>query len=524
MSRPCSVVLCILDGWGHRPERDHNAIMLAQTPVFDRLWSTCPHSLLHTAALEVGLPPGQMGNSEVGHTNIGAGRVVMQDLPRIDGAIADGSLASHPDLRDLIDRLRQTRGTCHLLGLVSPGGVHSHQNHIVALAKIVSAGGVSVVVHAFLDGRDTPPTSGRKYMAALHAAIGTAATIGTVGGRYYAMDRDKRWERVARAYDAIVDAKGSTAASADAAIAAAYGTAVTDEFLLPTVLAGSAGMKDGDGLLVANFRADRVRQILSALLDPAFADFLRSRIPRLVAAVGMTSYSEGHDRWLRTLFPSVDLKDTLGEVIARAGLTQLRIAETEKYAHVTFFFNGGEEKVFTGEQRIMVPSPRIATYDEQPAMSADEVTDHLVAAIAARTFDLIVCNFANTDMVGHTGRLDAAIKAVEAVDRCLGRIDTAVRASSAVLIITADHGNAERMVDGNGEPHTQHTLDDVPFLVVNAANVQATTNGRLADIAPTVLAIMGLPQPEAMTGGSLLRQESEAMPRRVATTRASARA
>jgi len=516
MTRPRPVVLCILDGWGHRLERDNNAIAQATTPVFDRLMATCPHSLLKTSALEVGLPEGQFGNSEVGHMNLGSGRVVMQDLVRIDAAVADGSLAKLGALTDLVAKLKANGGTCHLLGLVSPGGVHSHQAHIAALARSVAAAGVPVAIHAFLDGRDTPPKSAADYVAELQKDIAGAANIriATVSGRYFAMDRDKRWDRVEKAYRVLLDAEGTAAKDAMAVITASYAANVTDEFVLPMPLAGYAGMKDGDGLLIANFRADRIREILSALLEPDFDGFARARNVAFVGAVGMTSYSSALDKRLATLFPSGELRDTLGETVSRAGLTQLRIAETEKYAHVTFFFNGGEERVFDGEQRIMVPSPKVATYDEKPEMSAFEVTDKLTAAIRSRDFDLIVVNFANTDMVGHTGSLTAAIKAVEAVDRCLGAVEAASRETGGVMLITADHGNAERMLDETGESHTQHTMDDVPFIVVGADDVSAARNGRLADVAPTVLALMGQPQPAAMTGESLIVRTAQSAPAR----------
>ena len=506
MTRPRPVVLCILDGWGHRLERENNAIAQARTPVFDRLMATCPHSLLKTAAREVGLPEGQFGNSEVGHMNLGSGRVVMQDLVRIDAAVADGSLAKLAPLTDLIAKLRNNGGTCHLLGLVSPGGVHAHQSHIAALARSVAVAGVPVAIHAFLDGRDTPPKSAADYIAGLQKDIAgvSNARIATLSGRYFAMDRDRRWDRVEKAWRVVVTAEGTPAADAQAALAASYAAGVTDEFVRPVAIAGYAGMKEGDALLVANFRADRIREILSALLEPGFDGFARARQVNFAGAVGMTSYSSALDQRLATLFPSSELRDTLGEIVSRAGLTQLRIAETEKYAHVTFFFNGGEERVFDGEQRIMVPSPKVATYDEKPEMSAFEVTGKLVAAIRSRAFDLVVVNFANTDMVGHTGSLAAAIKAVEAVDTCLGAVEAAVKETGGVLLITADHGNAERMLDETGELHTQHTMDDVPFIVVGANDVSAARNGRLADVAPTVLALMGQPQPAAMTGQPLI--------------------
>ncbi|MBX6322089.1 MAG: 2,3-bisphosphoglycerate-independent phosphoglycerate mutase [Rhodospirillaceae bacterium] len=505
------VVLCILDGWGHRDNGADNAIDKAKAPVWKRLTRTCPHALLQASESFVGLPSGQMGNSEVGHMNIGAGRVVMQDLPRIDEAFATGAVASNPRFRDLVARLKASSGRCHLMGLMSPGGVHSHQKHIEGLALLLAKAGVPVVVHAFLDGRDTPPQSARGYMEGFLGAVAglPGIALGVVSGRYYVMDRDRRWDRVALAYDALVDAHGLAAPDALAAIDAAYGRGETDEFVKPTVVAGYAGMRDGDGVLCANFRADRVREILSALLDPAFEGFVRKRTVRFAAAAGLTEYSKELDRLLLTLFEPQELKEVLGEVVSAAGLKQLRIAETEKYAHVTFFLNGGEERQYPGEERILVPSPKVATYDLKPEMSAFEVTDRLVEAIDSGRFDLVVVNYANGDMVGHSGVLEAAIRAVEAVDACLGRLEEAVRRAGGALIITADHGNAEMMVDPvTGAPHTAHTLNPVPVLVVNApAWVMGLRNGRLSDIAPTVLALLGLPQPEAMTGRSLIVAE-----------------
>jgi len=507
--RPKPVVLCILDGWGHRAEpTEDNAILKARTPNLDRLAKAWPISFLDASELHVGLPKGQMGNSEVGHMNLGAGRVVMQDLPRIDQAIEDGSLGSMPALIKLIETLRASGGTCHLMGLVSPGGVHSHQDHIAALAIAVATAGVPVVVHAFLDGRDTPPKSADSFLAKFIADSG--ARIGTVSGRYFAMDRDKRWERVAEAWKAIVLAEGTHAADALGAVAASYAAGKSDEFVPPTVLAGYGGMRDGDGVLMANFRADRARELLTALLDPAFKDFVRPRLPKLAVALGLTEYSTQLNRFLDTLFPPIGLSHTLGEIVADAGLTQLRIAETEKYAHVTFFFNGGEEREFAGESRILVPSPKVATYDLKPEMSAHEVTDKLVEAIRSGAFDLIVVNYANTDMVGHTGDLDAAIKAVEAVDACLGRVAAAVEASGGAMLITADHGNAEQMSDrGTGQAHTAHTLNLVPAMLVGVGRGLSLADGKLADVAPTLLEIMGLPKPAEMTGRSLLRRPAE---------------
>jgi 2,3-bisphosphoglycerate-independent phosphoglycerate mutase len=506
--RPRPVVLCILDGWGERHDCEANAICLAQTPVWHRLMATCPHGVLDASEGFVGLPAGQMGNSEVGHMNIGAGRVVMQDLPRIDAALADGSLARNPTLADFIARLKARGGACHLMGLMSPGGVHSHQAHIAGLARIVAAHGVRVWVHALLDGRDTPPKSALDYLATFGRDVADAAGVGiaSVAGRFYAMDRDHRWERVAAAYATLVDAAGTPANSAREAVERAYGRGETDEFVAPTPIAGYRGMADGDGLLMANFRADRAREILTALLDPGFDGFARARVARFAAALGMVEYSTALGRFLPVLFAPIALDNTLGQVVAKAGMTQLRIAETEKYAHVTFFLNGGEETVFPGEERILIPSPKVKTYDLKPEMSAPEVTDKLIDAIRSGRFDLIVVNYANTDMVGHTGDLGAAIKAVETVDACLGRLDAAVRQAGGTLFITADHGNAEQMVDPDThQPHTAHTLNLVPAILVNGPpGIAGLTHGRLADVAPTLVALLTLPQPVEMTGQSLL--------------------
>ena len=499
------VVLCVLDGWGHRPETAHNAIALAETPVWDRLTADRAWGLLATAGAAVGLPEGQMGNSEVGHMTIGAGRVVLQDLPRIDAAMADGALARNAALLSLVRKLRESGGRCHLMGLVSPGGVHAHQDHIAALARIVSEAGVPVRVHAFLDGRDVPPRSAIDHLPRFEAALGDlgGVRIATVAGRYYAMDRDRRWERTARACDALISAEGRPAASAMAAIGESYAQDVGDEFVTPAVIAGYEGMADGDGLIMANFRADRARQILASLLDPAFDGFARGRRVNFAAALGMCSYAETLDRQMETMFPPLAVTESLGTVVSRAGLSQLRIAETEKYAHVTFFLNGGEEREMPGEERVLVPSPRVATYDLKPEMAAAEVTDGVTEAIAGGRFDLIVVNYANTDMVGHSGDLAAAVAAVAAVDRCLGRLAGAVEAAGGALLITADHGNAERMRGADGEtPHTAHTHGPVPAVLVGAPGV-ALRDGSLADVAPTVLGLMGLPAPAAMTGRAL---------------------
>jgi 2,3-bisphosphoglycerate-independent phosphoglycerate mutase len=503
-SPPRPVVLCILDGWGCREASENNAIRLAATPVFDRLAEDCPTALIDASEGEVGLPPGQMGNSEVGHMNLGAGRVVLQDLPRIDADIASGQFLENPALTGFIDKLQASGGTAHILGLLSPGGVHSHQDQMVALARALAKAGIPVRVHAFLDGRDTPPRSAIGYLERFAAGAGTP--IATVIGRYYAMDRDQRWDRVARAYGALVRAEGEAAADPAAAVKQSYDAGADDEFVAPTVIGDYRGMRDGDGILMANFRADRAREILRALLDPEFTAFARQSRPAFAAALGMVAYASDLNSRMDTLYPPDDLRDTLGEIVSRNGLKQLRIAETEKYAHVTFFFNGGREAPYEGEDRILIPSPKVATYDLKPEMSAPEVTDELVAAIAGGGYDLVVCNYANGDMVGHTGKLDAAIRAVETLDHCIGRVRDAVVAAGGCLLITSDHGNVEQMADpASGQAHTAHTMNKVPLLLVNGpAAAIRLTDGRLADIAPTVLDLMSLATPEAMTGRNLV--------------------
>lgn len=502
------VVLCILDGWGHRVDVDHNAVAQAKTPTWDRLMARYPHALLDASEHEVGLPEGQMGNSEVGHMNLGAGRVVLQDLPRIDDAIDRHVIPDLPAFRSFVDAMKTSGGTAHVMGLLSPGGVHAHQRHIASLARYLSNSGISVAIHALLDGRDTPPQSALDYLAAFEQDIAGLdnVRVATVTGRFYAMDRDQRWDRVSLAYAGIVTAAGETSVSALAAIRAGYDRDETDEFIRPTIVGDYAGMTDGDGILMANFRADRAREILTALLDPSFNDFERDRRIEFAGALGMVDYSEHLSGFLSTLFPAQELHATLGETVAAAGLRQLRIAETEKYAHVTFFLNGGEEKEFAGEERILVPSPKVATYDLQPEMSAPEVTDKLVDAIESGRFDLIVVNFANTDMVGHTGNLAAAIEAVEAVDGCLARIDRALADVGGAMIVTADHGNAELMRDAaTGQPHTAHTMNLVPAILCGTGLETASLqNGRLADVAPTLLDLMGLETPSEMTGRNLV--------------------
>jgi len=502
------VMLAVLDGWGWREEVADNAVRQARTPNFDHLWATCPHTLVRASGLDVGLPQGQMGNSEVGHLNIGAGRVVMQDLPRISAAIADGEIKSASALTGLIERLQETGGTCHLLGLISSGGVHSHQDHAVELAKMLAEAGVSVAVHAITDGRDTPPRSAEHIISRFSSALPLSIPIVSVCGRYYAMDRDHRWERVAKAYYAIVDAQGPRFSDPLAVIADAYANGITDEFILPAVVDDYRGLRDGDGVLCFNFRADRVREILAAILDSGFLDFPRGRSVRIAAAAGMTHYSEGLDPFMQAIFPPQTLPNVLGQVVADAGRTQLRMAETEKYAHVTYFLNGGQEVRYPGEDRVMVPSPKVATYDLQPEMSAPELTDKAVDAVGSGKYDLIVLNYANPDMVGHTGNLSAAIKAVETVDKGLGRLAEAIAKNAGMMLVTADHGNCEMMRDPEtAGPYTSHTINPVPVLLVGAGN-KSLVQGRLADIAPTLLELMGLSKPVQMTGISLLRPDA----------------
>lgn len=505
-ARPKPVVLLILDGWGHRDDPADNALAQAQLPNWRRLWSGSPHTLIHTEGRHVGLPDGQMGNSEVGHMNLGAGRIVYQDLTRVDAAIEDGSFFDNAQLRGACDAVKADGGTLHVMGLLSPGGVHSHEAQVFAMLELAQRAGVPrVAVHAFLDGRDTPPRSAAASLDALQArcdALGNAR-IASVSGRYYAMDRDKRWERVRLAWDAIVEAKSDHhAATAAAALEDAYARGENDEFVLPTVIDGAAPMADGDAVVFMNFRADRARQLSAAFVSPGFDGF-DARRPKLAAYVCLTEYDAKLPA--AVAFPPDDLRDTLGELAAEAGLKQLRIAETEKYAHVTFFFSGGREDVFDGEERILVPSPKVATYDLQPEMSCPELTAKLVEAIGSGRFDLVVCNIANPDMVGHSGDLQAAIKAAEAVDVALGAVDAAVREAGGALVVTADHGNLEMMRDpATGQPHTAHTVGPVPLVYVgDRAGVALREGGSLRDVAPTVLDLLGLPKPDAMSGRSL---------------------
>lgn len=505
--RPKPVVLLILDGWGHREDPADNALALARLPHWRALQATCPHTLIHTEGRFVGLPEGQMGNSEVGHMNLGAGRIVYQDLTRIDAAIEDGSFFGNAELQSACAAARGDGATLHLIGLLSPGGVHSHENHIFAMLELARRAGVPrVAVHALLDGRDTPPRSAEpslRKLQALCAALGNAR-IASIGGRYFAMDRDHRWERVRRGWDAIVEAQAQFHADdAITVLQAAYARGENDEFVAPTALAGAQPMRDGDAVVFMNFRADRARQLSAAFVAPEFDGFAARR-PALSRFVCLTEYDAKLPA--PVAFPPDDLRHTLGEILAERGLTQLRIAETEKYAHVTFFFSGGRETPFAGEERILVPSPKVATYDLQPEMSCPEVTACLLDAIASGRFDAIVCNLANPDMVGHSGILEAAILAAEAVDLAIGRISDAVRAAGGALLITADHGNLEMMRDPvTGQPHTAHTVGPVPLVYVGARRATLREGGALRDVAPTLLDLLGMPQPVEMTGSSLLQ-------------------
>ena len=502
MTKP--VVLCILDGWGIAENPEFSAPAQANTPNFDRLMRECPNATLVTFGPDVGLPTGQMGNSEVGHTNIGAGRVVAMDLGQIDLAIENRSFFANTALGDFVAKMKASGGVAHLMGVVSDGGVHGHIAHVIAAAQAVAGQGVPVVIHAITDGRDVPPQSALGFMTELQGNLPEGVTIGTVIGRYYAMDRDNRWERVSRACDAMLSASGEAASDAAHAVTAAYERGETDEFIAPTVLPGFAGAKDGDGLFCLNFRADRAREILAALAAPAFGAFDIGKRPVWASVLGMVDYSADHNAFMTTAYPKRQVENTLGAWVAAKGLRQFRLAETEKYPHVTFFLNGGKETPEVGEDRFMPASPKVATYDLQPEMAAAEVSDRLVAAIEAG-YDLIVVNYANPDMVGHTGSLPAAVKACEAVDAGLGRMLAALDAAGGAAVICADHGNCDMMVDPEtGGPHTAHTLNPVPVIVVNGPAGAKVRAGRLADLAPTVLELMGLEKPAEMTGESLI--------------------
>ena len=503
MSNQSPVVLCILDGWGLSETNEGNAPRQANTPNFDHLRDTCPNATLITYGPDVGLPKGQMGNSEVGHMNIGAGRVVAMDLGQIDLAIENETFAKEGALIDFTETLKSNGGTAHLIGVVSDGGVHGHLTHMIAAAKALDAAQVPTVIHAITDGRDVAPDSALTYLETLDSALPTSVEIATVSGRYYAMDRDNRWERVEKAYVTMALGDGENAPDAKTAVSQSYAQDVVDEFVLPTVIGDYSGMADGDGIFMLNFRADRAREILSAIADPGFDGFKANR-PKLGACLGMVDYSTQHNNFMTTVFPKKQVENTLGAWVAQKGLRQFHLAETEKYPHVTFFLNGGKEDPEPGEDRHMPKSPKVATYDMQPEMSAPEVAKSLVKAIEDR-YDLIVVNFANPDMVGHTGDLQAAIAACEAVDQGLGLTLQALDTVGGKIIVTADHGNCETMIDPEtGGPHTAHTLNPVPVIVRGAPEGSSLRHGRLADLAPTVLELMGIDLAPEMTGTSLI--------------------
>ena len=505
VKRPLALV--ILDGWGINENCANNAVCLARTPYIDALFKDFPSTRIVASGMEVGLPEGQMGNSEVGHLNLGAGRIVYQDLTKITKSIQDGDFFTNPAFVQAIDKVQASGGKLHLMGLLSDGGVHSHSNHLYALLELAKRRGLrDVCVHALLDGRDTPPRSAIDYLAELEERIARIGVgrVATICGRFYAMDRDNRWERVERAYRALVQGIGQPAADSAAAIAEAYQAGQGDEFVEPRIIGAPGTIDDGDAVIFFNFRADRAREITRALNEKNFTAFAREKTPRLVDFVCLSDYDATFD--LPVAFPATGNPNILGEIVARAGLRQLRIAETEKYAHVTFFFNGGNEEPFAGEDRALIPSPKeVATYDQKPAMSAPQVSDEVVKRIASGTYDLIILNFANPDMVGHTGILPAAIAAMETVDTCLGRVVDAVLAAGGRLLITADHGNCEQMTDAQGKPHTAHTTNPVPLILVDPDLRGAKLRqGILADIAPTLLQLLNLEKPLEMTGSSLL--------------------
>jgi 2,3-bisphosphoglycerate-independent phosphoglycerate mutase len=510
------MILIVLDGWGYSENTNYNAIHSARKPVWDRLWSECPHGLISASGLDVGLPDAQMGNSEVGHMNIGSGRVVHQEFTRISQAIEDGSFFRNDVLVGACRNVAASGRALHILGLLSDGGVHSHQEHIHALLELAArCDARRVYLHAFLDGRDTPPKSAAQYLhlAQVQMREHGVGEFASIVGRYYAMDRNNHWERTQKAYDLISTGKGEhVCGDAFIAVDQAYARGETDEFVLPTAIVRRGGtpvrVEDGDVMIFANYRADRARQLARAFTWPAFDNFPRAYVPKLAAFVGMTQYKAEYD--FPVAFPPQRLRNGFGEYISRLGLHQLRIAETEKYAHVTFFFNGGEERVFRNEDRILVPSPHVPTYDLKPEMSAFEITDRIEEAIGSGRYDAIICNFANADMVGHTGNFDATVRAIEAIDTCLGRIVEAARRAGGEVLITSDHGNAEQMRSFitekvQAQPHTAHTSNLVPLVYVGRPADIAPGVGALCDIAPTLLYLMGLPQPAEMTGRPRLR-------------------
>ena len=505
------MMLMILDGFGINDNEKANAVKLANTPNIDKLMKIWPTTEIYTSGLKVGLPDGQMGNSEVGHTNIGAGRIVYQDLTRITKSIEDGDFFSIKEITGAIENCKKNHSKLHIMGLLSDGGVHSHIRHLVALLEVAKRKDFDdVYVHCFLDGRDTQPASGESYISQLEEKMKEkeVGKIASISGRFYSMDRDKRWERVQKAYDALVKGEGEKATSAISAIESSYQQEVFDEFVLPTVICNSnnepvATIQDKDSVIFFNYRPDRAREITRSLVDPEFDGFTTK--PLDLYYVCFTQYDETIPN-VQIAFKPESLKNTFGEYVSNQGLTQLRIAETEKYAHVTFFFNGGEEKQYPGEDRILVPSPKVQTYDMQPEMSAVEVTDKVVEAIESDKYDCIILNYANPDMVGHTGNLEAAIKAIETIDECVERVVSAIEEKNGIILMTADHGNAEQMIDyKTGEPHTAHTTNVVPLVLIGVEGVQLKV-GKLADLAPTMLDLMELPKPEEMTGESIIQK------------------
>ena len=503
-----TTMLMILDGFGINEKEEGNAIKMANIPNIKRILKQYPNTILHTSGLDVGLPEGQMGNSEVGHTNIGAGRIVYQELTRITKSIEDGDFFSIPELVTAIENCKKNHSKLHIMGLVSDGGVHSHQRHLFALLDLAKRKDFEdVYVHCFLDGRDTPPASAEGYLAELEAKMSEKGVgkIATIMGRFYAMDRDKRWNRIQKAYDAMVKGEGEKASSASVAIENSYQKEVFDEFVVPTVICNNdkpvAKIEENDSVIFFNFRPDRAREITRAIVDEEFDGFEREYFK--TNFVTFTNYDETIKN-VSVAFKKDEIKNTFGEIISKHGMTQLRIAETEKYAHVTFFFNGGEEKQYEGEDRILIPSPKVETYDMKPEMSAFEVTENVLNAIHSRKYDSIILNFANPDMVGHTGNVEAVIKALESLDGCVEKIVEAIEEEHGILLITADHGNCEQMIDyKTGEPHTAHTTNPVPLVLVGKDDVKLK-EGRLADLAPTMLDLMGLEKPEEMTGESLI--------------------
>ena len=499
-----TTLLCILDGWGVGKKCENNAIYKAKTPNYDKILEKYPHSEIKTSGLDVGLPKGQIGNSEVGHVSIGSGRVIYQNLPKINKEVETDNLKNNPILQKLI--VKKENKVCHLMGLFSFGGVHSHLDHIIYLAKFLSKNGFLVKIHAFLDGRDVPQKAAIDDFAKFNKIVGDNKNIqiATISGRYYAMDRDQKWDRIRLSYDSIIFGNGKKYDTVPDVICDHYQQNITDEFILPSVVGDYNGIKDGEDIICANFRSDRVRQICSAILDPDFTEFRVKKI-NFSSQIAMTNYSDELDRFQEILFPSDNVKNSLGEILQNNSLTQLRIAETEKYAHVTFFFSGGRERKFNFEDRILIKSPNVATYDLKPEMSATEVTRNIVEQIKSNKYDFIVVNYANPDMVGHSGVLNSAITACEVIDKEIKQLELEILKIDGTMLITADHGNIEDMVDEGGNPHTSHTLNPVPLILVSNNSSQFyLKDGALSDIAPTILSLMNIKQPTEMSGKSLV--------------------